>query len=779
MISKSNKYIWLFGENLGETANNNSFYLWKHIVENHDEVDAYFIAQKVPSILKKYKSLKEGAKKNFIWRNSKEHLLLYFKADMYFVSVSYRDIQPDRVLFKSFQPEPTAPLIYLQHGVLAMKRLGYEPSYANNTLFRFLVYNPTISEKLMKYNGFKQYQIYDGIYQPRYSELARRMLSYRKRRKRDLKYNADNECIGNTGKKFLWFVTWREYFGDNRETELFISNINTVLSDNRFREYLLNNGTLLTLCLHRYFLVKHVDRIKAVLKGLPNVKIVYAKNVDLMRMIVKNDILITDYSSLGFDFTFLEKPVILYQPDLKDYIKQRSLYCSENELKKVNIETPSELVDLFINEKISINSFFKGNMHSEASLNEVAGGKYNERLFNYLFQMEEKSIAFFGYDFSGIGGTVSATKALAEGLLEKGYLVRAYTLKQMRNLDTPAGLAVTPATRQYQRKLSNRIIEKAFFPQKYFRHMQYDPAKNAMKPFVGIVMDYWMKNVHASVVVSTRESIHLFFLEATSPFINEKIYFFHTTSKMVDELFPGVLTKLQEVGIEKAAFVTEQNRKALLEEKGFSNYSDYAIICNSLDSSRCIDFEAIGREKKKVDKHQIHCVYMLRISNERKADLDNLLSFANYLKETRETNVVIDVYGDGDYAETFIKSIEEAKLYSYINYKGETSDIKEALAESDLVVDFSNAQSFGMVYIEGVLNGKMVLCRHNDGSDEVMKEIPEAYYSSNEELLRKINAFKNVDVETLKRNYRVISRKYSRAVVANDFLNLVMHSKTI
>ena len=804
MIAENNKYIWLFGENLGETANNNSFYFWKHIVEKHDEVDAYFIAQKVPDVLRVYNRLDEKVRKYFVWRNSKEHILLYFKADMYLVSVSDRDVQPDKVLFKSFQPLPTAPLIYLQHGVLAMKRLGYESAYANNTLFRFIVYNPTISEKLMQYNGFKQYQIYDGIRQPRYSELARRQLRYRKKRKADLNSDNGGIRIGSDAKNILWFITWREYFGDNEETEAFVSNINRVLCNNRFRKYLTEHNDTLTICLHRFFLQKHVERLKKALKGISNVRIVYAKNADVMNMIVSNDILITDYSSIGFDFTFLEKPVILYQPDLKAYTKQRSFYCSEKELKEVNIETPSELVDLIINEKFSVNTFFKGNMHSGESLKDVAGGKYNERLFNYLYQMEEKSIAFFGYDFSGIGGTVSATKALAEGLLEKGYLVRAYTLKQMRNMDTPAGLAITPATRQYQRKLSNRIIEKAFFLKKHYRYMASDPAKEAMKPFVGIMMDYWMKNVHASVIVSTRESIHLFFLEASSPFIKEKIYFFHTTSKMVDELFPGVLSKIQEAGIEKAAFVTERNRKALLEEKGFSNYSDYGIICNSLDSSRCISFEEIGKigkdvlsdtensdrltspecQKKAVqnvsgmkedrNKQKIYCTYMLRISNERKSDLDNLLSFANYLKEIQETGIVINVFGDGNYVETFTHQVKEKNLESYIVYKGETMDIKQALSECDIVVDFSNAQSFGMVYIEGILNGKMVLCRHNDGSDEVMKEIPEAFYNSNEELLKKIYDYKSVDVEVLKRNYQLISSKYSREVVANDFLSLVM-----
>ena len=34
-----NNYIWLFGENLGKTADNNSFYLWKKVVNINDDVE--------------------------------------------------------------------------------------------------------------------------------------------------------------------------------------------------------------------------------------------------------------------------------------------------------------------------------------------------------------------------------------------------------------------------------------------------------------------------------------------------------------------------------------------------------------------------------------------------------------------------------------------------------------------------------------------------------------------------------------------------------------------
>ena len=35
----SNNYIWLFGENVGKTSENNSFYFWKHCVNFNDGID--------------------------------------------------------------------------------------------------------------------------------------------------------------------------------------------------------------------------------------------------------------------------------------------------------------------------------------------------------------------------------------------------------------------------------------------------------------------------------------------------------------------------------------------------------------------------------------------------------------------------------------------------------------------------------------------------------------------------------------------------------------------
>lgn len=76
-----------------------------------------------------------------------------------------------------------------------------------------------------------------------------------------------------------------------------------------------------------------------------------------MDELIQSDILITDYSSVGFDFTFLNKPVILYQPDLKAYLKNRSFYCSMKELSNYSILNKDDLINEIVKGEYKINEF--------------------------------------------------------------------------------------------------------------------------------------------------------------------------------------------------------------------------------------------------------------------------------------------------------------------------------------------------------------------------------------------------------------------------------------
>ena len=104
---------------------------------------------------------------------------------------------------------------------------------------------------------------------------------------------------------------------------------------------------------------------------------------------------------------------------------------------------------------------------------------------------------------------------------------------------------------------------------------------------------------------------------------------------------------------------------------------------------------------------------------------------------------------------------------------GVTGNSKGVILNNDCVIDFCNNQSFGMTYIESILNGKPVFAKENVGSLEVLKDIPYSYYHSNEELYEKLLEVKNKNIDEYQKNYDLISKRYSRKIVAKEVIKLL------
>ena len=121
-----NNYIWLFGENLGKTADNNSFYLWKKVVNINDDVEKYIIFERNKNTLETYVNLTEYEKKYVLWRNSYKHFKKFFDADLFIVTLSYKDVFPDKILFQKLNLKNKKPIFYLGHGHTGIKTIGYK-----------------------------------------------------------------------------------------------------------------------------------------------------------------------------------------------------------------------------------------------------------------------------------------------------------------------------------------------------------------------------------------------------------------------------------------------------------------------------------------------------------------------------------------------------------------------------------------------------------------------------------------------------------------------------
>lgn len=753
-------FIWLFGENLGNSANNNSFYFWKQSVTKKDDIDKYFLMAKNPNNVAVYNSLPAEEKEFIIWKNSAKHFEIYNKADMFYVSLSYKDILPDKLLWKKLSFLITKPLIYLQHGTLGIKAIGYRGDSYNNNMFRFIYYNKNIKNTFKEQNGFRDYQLYYGIYPPRYKELVKRHLNYSSQK--------------SEGKKILWFPTWREYFGKNYKTEILLLQMKKIITNEKLAEYLEKTNSTFTVCLHQFFDESKIAYFKENLKT-DRVKFAHPSNTDVLDELAKNDVLITDYSSVGFDFTTLNKPVILYQPDLETYLSGRGLYCTIDELKEVSLSKANQLIDTIVNETYGINPFFRSRLPEEIDYDYILKGSHIDRMYGEFAEIQRNKITFLGYNFYGIGGTVFATRSLAEALLEKNYLVELISLKGFKRFDKmPYGLQLTPLYIDGGRtktELLKRTIPKF---KCLYGNLNYDCSRKFLRPYSNLALVNILKNIKSKTLVSTRESMHLYMTGELSEHVENKIYFFHCASSVVCDLYPEAFKKISQEKLGKVVFVTDESRQAYKRDLNYDNYEESLVLGNALEMSRSVERdEIVTQTYEKEENAGFKGMYLIRMSKDRKADLQNLLDFAQYLKENHIQGISISVYGNGDYLNEFLNTVYDNEYEDYIKYCGETNNPKAELLNYDAVVDFTLNHSFGMPYIEAILNGKMLYCADNIASREVLKGIDGCIYYSYEDLVDKIRSFPNVTEEQLKANYDKISEMYSRAVLADKFINFM------
>ncbi len=66
---------------------------------------------------------------------------------------------------------------------------------------------------------------------------------------------------------------------------------------------------------------------------------------DIYELMTVGDILITDYSNLMFEFSFMKKPVFLYAYDMEEYERERGFYFEYNNLPYKKARTESELIE--------------------------------------------------------------------------------------------------------------------------------------------------------------------------------------------------------------------------------------------------------------------------------------------------------------------------------------------------------------------------------------------------------------------------------------------------
>ena len=186
--------------------------------------------------------------------------------------------------------------IVLGHGIQYFKEFLYS-DYRSFTKYDKIILPPSdIFIKIAKKYGWKERNIIKMCL-PRYD-----------------KYNNDFLLPSNIQKNnsiFLMF-TWRGIKEKKNISHLYFNNIFKILTNKELNKALIDNNISL------YFTYHHSlkKKFKMNLKYYPN--IIQVNQNRISELLKNSKLLITDFSSIVFDFIYQNKPFILYIPDLEE-----------------------------------------------------------------------------------------------------------------------------------------------------------------------------------------------------------------------------------------------------------------------------------------------------------------------------------------------------------------------------------------------------------------------------------------------------------------------------
>lgn len=337
---KDKKKIVLIGGNLGEKYEDNAAVFHKYLVNNHgDQVTAYWMYDPKTSYAL------DGNIQNAVPLGSFRNYLLFFQADFTFHGHSLLyDIAPsvDKFLFLNRKTIIT----HVSHGIEGFKKILIQKE--DVPLLKRTNYFNCASEyekelKLTKWNIPERKLIVTGL--PRFD-----------------RYELHKPA--KEVKNILMMMTWREWLFDLTEEEFiesaYFRNTMGLIGHPGIRKLIAENGLHMQVALHP-FMKKFEKHFSGLENSDAGIQFLDAKYHTIEKAIEENDLLLTDITSVSWDFLYLNKPIIFNMFDRDEYIAKRGSYLDlEKDLYGYKADTIEEVygyLKKIVEEKISTNDW--------------------------------------------------------------------------------------------------------------------------------------------------------------------------------------------------------------------------------------------------------------------------------------------------------------------------------------------------------------------------------------------------------------------------------------
>lgn len=358
------KEIWIIGERPYK-AQDNGLRFFEYLRTEHPEIDAYYIIRHDSP---EYENVKPFG--NVINFRSKEHFELIVKAD-YICGTHHPDfLYPNRS--KQFTKCLRAKKVFLQHGVLGVKNISGFYGKALNDFQTDLFITSSQIEKNIVLNDmdYEDYEVaITGL--PRFERL----------------FTKDVEVK----KQILIIPTWRDWL---TTTDRFLESdyyerYSKLINDPKLLE-LTTKGVEIVFCLH-----PNMQQFTDYFTVPEEITVIHQGDRLVQDLLKESALLVTDYSSVAFDFSFLHKPVIYYQFDRQRFLgKNPSHIDIDTMLPGVIADEGDKLIEAIWD---SYEAQFEMSDHYKQLANNFIQDrdtKSNDRIFNAIQAIPKKQPVF-------------------------------------------------------------------------------------------------------------------------------------------------------------------------------------------------------------------------------------------------------------------------------------------------------------------------------------------------------------------------------------------------
>lgn len=369
--------VWIVGERR-DKAQDTGYRFFKYMRENHPEQKVYYVIDENSEELKNVKPYG-----NILYFKTKDHIEKLLQASKIIGSHHPDYLYPLRT--KEFENKLVAKKVFLQHGVIGTKNM--KANYGKNAkgfdTDLFLVSSQLEKEIIVNDLEYDKEEVkITGL--SRFDDLFTKDIP--------------------TKNQLLIIPTWREWLSrdDYFLNSQYYERYQNLLLNERLEELSKQYNFEIVFCLHpnmqRYAHLFETSHVKQINQG----------EVDVQDLLKESAMMVTDYSSVAFDFSFLDKPVTYYQFDRNRFIGRKGSHLDLN--NDLPGDIINELDDLLDNiEQYAKNNFqikeinrlkskkflkYKDRKSSERIYQEIKDFKPKNQLKNKILKSETYDVLF-------------------------------------------------------------------------------------------------------------------------------------------------------------------------------------------------------------------------------------------------------------------------------------------------------------------------------------------------------------------------------------------------